>query len=273
MIKPFILCGVLSTLFTSSLSAEDEQTWFIDPNSIYEQGNALSLEYLQKKSPRFLRVLKKALPWIVRIEAQHSFKKKGFTSNHGTGIILKGGKVITAFHIFTNNIPANNEKIKVQLTLTDGRVFSARIMQHGHRDWAMLQINNPQDLTQSPIVLSTPKKDETTIFLGYPAQLGIDNHGKIQSFYKQDKINKIATSRLNPTTVVASISDPKIMTLKPIAGFPAVGGMSGGPILNIKGEVVGVQVGITKTAEKASGKILSYRIDATSSNDFAHLKP
>ena len=269
MIKHLMLCVILSTHFTLFLSARDKKTWFIDPNFVYEQGNSLSLEYLQSKSPGLLKARNKALPWLVRIEAQHTFKNNGFTSNHGTGIILKGGKVITAFHIFTNNIPANNEKIKVLLTLTDGRVFSARIIQHGRRDWALLQINNPQDLTQSPIVMRAPKKDDTTIFLGYPAQLGIDKCGKVQSFYKRDKINQTSTSRLDPTTVVASISDPKTMTLKPIAGFPAVGGMSGGPILNIKGEVVGVQVGITKTTEKASGKILSYRIDATSSNDFA----
>jgi len=45
--------------------------------------------------------------------------------------------------------------------------------------------------------------------------------------------------------------------------------MSEGPILNIKGEVVGVQHGVTKTTDNATGKILSYRIDATSSNDVA----
>ena len=64
-------------------------------------------------------------------------------------------------------------------------------------------------------------------------------------------------------TIVSTVSEPLAMYLTPRAGFPPVGGMSGGPILNLKGELIGVQHSITKTTNKATGKIISYRIDAT----------
>lgn len=269
MIK-LLICWASLAVTSATLSAEDQKSWFVDQNLVYEQGHALSQEYLEKNTPELTEVRKKALPWLVRIEAQHSFTKDGFKSNHGTGIILKSGKVATANHIFTKKIPADNKKIKVLLTLIDGRVFSATMLKHGPRDWALLQIDAPQELTPSSVILRQPVADETTIFLGYPARLGIDQHGKVQSFHKGDQQKKIPTSKLLPMTIVASISDTKAMTLKPLAGFPPVGGMSGGPILNIKGELVGVQHGVTKTTDNATGKILSYRIDATSSSDLTN---
>ena len=51
------------------------------------------------------------------------------------------------------------------------------------------------------------------------------------------------------------------MSLKPLAGFPPIGGMSGGPVFNLKGEVIGVQVSVSKTQD-GNGKILMYRINA-----------
>lgn len=53
------------------------------------------------------------------------------------------------------------------------------------------------------------------------------------------------------------------MTLKPLAGFPPVGGMSGGPILNGKGKVIGVQNSVSKTTEDATGRVLYYTISGT----------
>ena len=269
MTKQLLFFGFLTAILSTPAFSEDRQkAWFVDKNFVYEHGHALSQEYIQKKAPEFSHVRERVLPWIVRIETQHSFIKNGFTSNHGTGIIIQGGFVVTAYHIFTKNIPADNKKIKVLLTMTDGRVFPATLHKHGPRDWALLKMTLPKDtypeLMQSPIVMREPVVDEATIFLGYPARLGIDKHGKVQSFHKGDQKKKIPTSQLEPMTVVASVSDAKAMTLKPLAGFPPVGGMSGGPILNIKGEVVAVQHGVTKTTENATGKILSYRIDATS---------
>jgi S1-C subfamily serine protease len=45
-----------------------------------------------------------------------------------------------------------------------------------------------------------------------------------------------------------------------------VGGMSGGPILNSRGQVIGVQVAVSKTTDNATGRTLHYRINAVPAN-------
>lgn len=261
--------------FTCSLSADAQKKWFVDHNFVYEQGHALSQEYLHKNAPKFQRVQEQALPWLVRIEVRHSFNKKDYSSNHGTGIILKNGLVITAYHVFTKNIPTGKTKIQILLTTVEGQVLPATLFKRGLRDWALLKIDLENQVSQqrieSPFVMADPIPGETAIILGYPARLGIDKQGKVQSFHKGDQKKGIPTSQLLPMTVVASVpmtttnNKSKTMGLKPLAGFPPVGGMSGGPVLNLKGEVIAVQHGIAKTTENATGRILYYRIDATSS--------
>jgi len=276
MIKPLFSFRFWVTLiFSTSLSAEDSNPWFVNQNLIYERGDALSQQYLRDEAPEFSNIKKKTLPWIVRIEAQYAFKKNTFQSNHGTGIILKGGRVITAKHIFTKNVPADNKKLLILLTKTNGQVLQATLEKKGLRDWALLKITPPktakaknqQQLLESPIKIRNPKEGETAIFWGYPARLGLDQKGKVQSFHKGNFLKKITTSQLTPMTVVSTVSEPLAMYLAPRAGFPPVGGMSGGPILNLKGELIGVQHSVTKTTDNATGKIIAYRIDAVPVND------
>jgi S1-C subfamily serine protease len=42
--------------------------------------------------------------------------------------------------------------------------------------------------------------------------------------------------------------------------------MSGGPVLNLKGEVVGVQSSVSKTTADATGAVLYYKINAVPSD-------
>jgi len=261
---------------TESLFSEDSNPWFVDQNLIYEQGNKLSQQYLKAEAPRFSTIQRQTLPWIVRIEAQHSFKNGGFLSNHGTGIILSNGRVITAKHIFTKNIPRNNKKLLILLTKINGTVLHATLEKKGNLDWALLKITPSshfgKKLLNSPIKLHPPKEGETAIFWGYPARLGLDSKGKVHSFHKGNPKKHISTSRLIPMTVVTTVADPTAMYLTPRAGFPPVGGMSGGPIINLKGELIGIQNAITKTTDNATGKIISYRIDAVPINEISPLK-
>ena len=254
-------------ILTIQLWAEESNPWFVDQNLIYERGSALSQKYLSEEAPEFASIQKKVLPWIVRIEAQYSIKKGGYQSNHGTGTLLKGGYVITAKHIFTKNVPRDNKQFRIFLTKIDGTVLQATLEKKGQSDWVLLKITSPKKnlkkYTNSPITTRAPQEGETAVFFGYPAQLGLDRHGKVQSFQKEILQQHIPASHLSPMTIVSTVSEPLAMYLTPRAGFPPVGGMSGGPILNLKGELIGVQHSITKTTNKATGKIISYRIDAT----------
>lgn len=247
-----------------ALAAESERRWFVDGNLVYERGSALSTEYLQKHAPDFSKKLADILPWVVRIEVRHSFEGGGYKSNHGTGIILNGGKVLTARHVLTENVGPGEAKII--LTLVAGEILTASIEEQGEKDWARLQIEIPdgqENLLKSPIVRAAATPGETAVFIGYPARLGLDAQGHVQPFHKGDGAKGIPADQLLPMLVVAVAEDLEAMTLKPLAGFPPVGGMSGGPVFNLKGQLIGVQHSVSTTTDNATGGILYYKIDAT----------
>ena len=151
MEKPFHLALAVLGLAIAN-SAGEEKRWFVDRNLVYERGSALSEEYLREHAPNFSKKLEEILPWVVRIEVQHSFAENRYSSNHGTGIVLKSGLVLTAAHVLTEN--TNGEKRRVILTLADGRVVSAELEQQGKTDWALLRDRKSTRLNSSHALIS-----------------------------------------------------------------------------------------------------------------------
>ena len=259
-----IFVGLAAFSLGAGHSGGEEKQWFVDRDLVYERGSALSEEYLGKHAPEFPKRLESVIPWIVRIEVRHSYVKNGYSSNHGTGIILKGGRVLTAKHVLTEK--AKEGKKQILLTTTDGRGFPAEVIKEGEKDWAMLRITGKESqemAIKSPVVMGKATSKQTAAFYGYPARLGLDGKGRVKSFHHGNETKGVPASKLSPLLVVAIVSDPEAMKLKPLAGFPPVGGMSGGPVLNIEGKVIGVQTSVSKTTEDATGKVLSYTINAT----------
>ncbi len=129
---------VLAAFFLGTLHSDgEEKQWFVDHHLVYERGSSLSAEYLEKHAPEFCEMLKTTIPWVVRIEVRHSYVKNGYRSNHGTGIILNGGKVLTAKHILNEN--ANEGKKEIFLTTTDGRVLPAEVIKEGEKDGVIVE--------------------------------------------------------------------------------------------------------------------------------------
>lgn len=267
-----ILIFCLSFILNTSARelAQKSQDWIVHRHFVYQHGSKMSKKYLSKNAPKFEAKLEKILPWVVRIEVQHGITKSGYTSNHGTGIILADGKIVTAKHVLTKNVKDLKAKTKILLTTVDGRVFPAKVVQQGKRDWMILQMevtDEQKAMLKSPVKLATPVKDETVVFLGYPARLGLDEQGKVQSFHKGDAKKNIPVSKLKPMMIVGSVSDIQKLHIKPLAGFAPVGGMSGGPVFNLKGEVVATQHSVSTTTANDTGKILYYTIEGIPSTE------
>ena len=245
-----------------SLYPKSEKRWFIDEDYLYEHGSALSAEYLKEHAPEFAQRLEELLPWVVRIEVQHSPADEAYRSNHGTGILLEGGQVLTAGHVLNENVTGDVSQILV--TRSDGRVLHAEVDRQGAQDWALLRIlleEGAAALPSSSIELGSATEGETAIFFGYPAMVGLNAEGEVLPFRKGDTQAGSPVSALSPMLIVSSILDAETMTLDPIAGFPPVGGMSGGPVLNSRGQVIGVQVSVSKTTDNATGRTLYYRLN------------
>jgi S1-C subfamily serine protease len=259
------LCVVVAGVLCMGMlfSVHKEKTWFVDENLIYERGSELSSEYLQLHAPEFDKMLTERMPWVVRIEVQHSFVDGGYSSNHGTGMILKGGLVLTASHVLTENVKGG--RTKILLTCADGQVLSAELQDAGSGDWALVRIrreSGQESGMNSPIVIGQARQGEMAVFLGFPARLGLNERGKVESYGMGNSAEGTPTSRLLPMLVVGSVADAEALTLDPLAGFPPVGGMSGGPMLNSKGELIGIQISVSKTTENATGRVLRYTINA-----------
>jgi S1-C subfamily serine protease len=250
-----------------SLYPKSEKRWFIDGDYLYEHGSALSAEYLKEHAPEFAQRLKELLPWVVRIEVQHSPTDEAYRSNHGTGILLGGRQVLTAGHVLNENV--TGEVSQILVTHSDGRVLHAEVDRQGVQDWALLRIlleEGAAALPTSPIELGSATEGETAIVFGYPAMVGLSAEGGVLPFHKGDAQAGSPVSALSPMLIVNSVLDATAMTLDPIAGFPPVGGMSGGPVLNSRGQVIGVQVSVSKTTDNATGRTLYYRLNAVPSS-------
>ena len=240
-----------------------EEHSFIDEGFLFEHGSALSAAYLEKHKPDFAEQLEELQQWVVRIEVQHSPSEGAYKSNHGTGVLLGDNQVLTAKHVLHQNVTGSISTIL--LTQTNGRVLRAEVERHGTEDWTLLRVLRAEGapvLKPSPIELGNPTEGETAILFGYPARVGLSAEGEVLPFLKGDAQAGSTGNALAPMLVVGSVLNAKAMTLAPLAGFPPVGGMSGGPVLNSKGHLIGVQVSVSKTTDNLTGRTLHYRINA-----------
>jgi len=240
-----------------------EEHSFIDEGFLFEHGSALSAAYLEEHTPEFAKQLEELQQWVVRIEVQHSASEESYCSNHGSGILLGDHQVLTAKHVLHENVTGDISTIL--LTQPDGRVLRAEVERHGTEDWTLLRVLQAEGapvLKDSPIELGKPTEGETAIFFGYPARVGLSAEGEVLPFLKADAQTGSTGNALAPMLVVGSVLNAKAMTLAPLAGFPPVGGMSGGPVLNSKGHLIGIQVSVSKTTDNLTGRTLHYRINA-----------
>ncbi len=85
--------------------------------------------------------------------------------------------------------------------------------------------------------IRSPEPGELAFVLSYPNQMGVSDTGQV--VYG----NAYADSPLAPIVLVAKVRDDSPLSLDPIAGSLAMGGASGGAIVNRAGELIGVLSG------------------------------
>ena len=173
--------------------------------------NSFSFEYNSQEEKSIIEIYEKTLPSIVSIEADIDRGTSG-----GTGcIISKSGIILTSSHVIED---ANN----ITVTTNSGKEYNAKILSilKNRNDLALIKIDTKENLTLAKFGNSDDiKVGQRVLTIGCPFGFKDTLTTGIISRIDHER-NKIQTdAAINP-------------------------GCSGGPLLNLKGEIIGINQSI-----------------------------
>ncbi len=241
--------GTESKNETSSVTAAPQKS---DGNENTSLGTLLNIDSNDSEALSNVEVIQRATPSVVLITS--TFTEAGGTGQ-GTGIVLSSdGYIITNCHVIEtsyqtyqtseNNNPFENpfsffgggydvvtktaKADKVTITLSDGSERDAEVIgSDENTDLAILKIDADGLI---PAVIGNSddlKLGETAITLGYPLGLGLSASGGMVSGLDKEMSTELSNGKVATMTLIQT--DASINA-----------GNSGGPLLNSKGEVIGI---------------------------------
>ena len=187
-------------------------------------------------APEITRAQEADLPELVRrikpsAVAVETFGAKGEKLSRGSGFFVAANKIITNRHVIEN-------AAKVEIHLMNGNTFTAKgtVAIDGEGDLALLQVDVPA-AQAAPLYIekATPQEGESIVVIG------------------------------NPFGLEGSVSNGIVSAVREIAGYgkiiqitaPISPGSSGSPVVNMRGEVVGIA-----TLQAAEGQSLNFAVPA-----------
>ncbi len=198
-------------------------------------------------------LIEKVEPSIVRIKVK-STEGDGI----GSGFFLDSeGKILTNYHVIKN-------ALEVKISTADGKETECLgyIAQQGNKDLAIIQVN-PEELDIVPIAIakSAPRKGEKVAAFGSPQGMSFSTtEGIISSIRSGEEVSEIL-KELSESDIYAMLgytTDTNwIQTSAAISG-----GNSGGPLVNMRGEVVGIN-----TWTHPGGQNLNFAADIKEAED------
>jgi S1-C subfamily serine protease len=187
----------------------------------------------------------------VRVEVRFIKTSSAYHSVHGSGVLVDNGrKVLTAGHSFE----ASGER-EIRITLHNGEVRNARIMARDYRtydgeghDWAIMELLGPPVVSVPSATLGEAQEGDLAIVLGYPDQIGIDATGEVAHLSE--------AGRFLPLVTLGTVLQRDPLLLSPTAGSIPVGGMSGGPIFDRRGRLVGIFSSVARIVQLDGARYL-----------------
>ncbi|MBI1789460.1 MAG: peptidylprolyl isomerase [Acidobacteria bacterium] len=179
--------------------------------ALADLGLVLQAQDADRASKIYAEASKSVLLLLVRSE-------KGEVVGQGTGFVVAGGKILTNEHVVRNG--------RVLIDLGAARLSATVERVDAFNDLALLSAG--AELEAKPLMIAdgSPTPGTSVFAIGNPAGL----------------------ERSISTGVVSGVRDLRGRQLLQITA-PISSGSSGGPILNTRGEVVGVAVGILETGQ------------------------
>jgi tetratricopeptide (TPR) repeat protein len=176
--------------------------------------------------PELVRAVK---PSAVAIE---TFGAKGEKLSRGSGFFIAPDKIVTNRHVIENSS-------RVEIRLVNGKTYPARgvLAVDGEGDLALLQIAAVAPGEAAPLLIdkTAPQEGESIVIIG------------------------------NPFGLEGSVSNGIVSAVRDIAGYgriiqitaPISPGSSGSPVVNMRGQVIGIA-----TLQAAEGQNLNFAVPA-----------
>jgi len=158
----------------------------------------------------------------------------------GTGIVVGRGRwVLTAQHVAQDHeqfqIRTRNGEMLKALWITGRRTFAGD-GQDLEEDWAILGLVQP--LPSVPeIRFGTIARGQLAVSFGYGKGLGVTDRGEVRWMGAASPAQPLESVE----TIYRCLGMDGSLVLRPLAGLvDGLGGSSGGPVVNVHGEIVGL---------------------------------
>lgn len=193
-------------------------------------------------------VLERCKAASVLIEVRYGQQVDGYQSSAASGVVLEGGRrLLTAGHAVQGL-----DEFEATVTLPGGTRREVRLIQSqydrfggANRDWAILEVAGPPLRGVPAIRPARAVEGELAIVAGYPDHIGVDASGRAAW------AGGAEGSYLAPIVTLARVERVDPLSLSPRAGAIPTPGMSGAPVFNASGELIGVFVSIgRRTSER-----------------------
>ncbi|MFL5241907.1 MAG: S1C family serine protease [Gemmataceae bacterium] len=228
-------------------------SWRLQPPALAEGQSGLSTSDIHKLSERFEAVAKKIGPTVVAVEATKSSaasptSKSKPVEESGSGVLIKvagqqGILVLTNNHVISQ-APAN----QITVSLADNRIVKpAYVWADPESDVAILRLDGIEDLPTAPLGDSDGVRvGQWVLAVGSPFGLNQTVTHGIISARERGQISLGNTIRIKDFLQTDAAINP---------------GSSGGPLVNLDGEVIGLNTAIASHSGSNSGVAFSIPIN------------
>jgi serine protease Do len=204
---------------------------------------------LAQLSDRFESVAGKVLPAVVSVEAVKPPKananpKAKVMEESGSGVIVKSEVKAGYFVITNNHVVSQSKKEHITVTLPDGRIFRpTAVHTDPESDLAILTINSPNALPTANLGNSdTARVGRWVLAIGSPFGLNQSVSHGIISARDRGQVTLGNTIRIKEFLQTDAAINP---------------GSSGGPLIDMNGDVIGINTAIASHNGSNSGVAFS----------------
>ncbi len=206
-------------------------------------------------SDRFEEVARRVSPAVVYVEATKPAQPSGFTTGKKRPVEESGSGVIirmqgqTGYLVLTNNhVIASSRPEQITVNLADGRLFKpTRVWADPESDVALLGLDRATDLPVAPLGDSDRVRvGQWVLAIGSPFGLNQTVTHGIISARERGQVSLGSTIRIKDFLQTDAAINP---------------GSSGGPLINLDGQVIGVNTAIASHSGSNSGVAFSIPVN------------